>query len=131
MSNRSKEDRVKETAFNYDRCTPDPERLKVGFLCSYTPEEVILAAGLQPIRLHTSGKPLKRADAYLHNTLCAYVRSVLDAALEGDAAHLAGMVFVSSCDAMRRLCDVWRHYVRTDFVHILDLPREASAKKVS
>lgn len=122
---------MKEPVFQYARCAPSPERPKIGLLCSYTPEEVILAAGLQPFRLHTSGKPLKRADAYLHNTLCAYVRSVLDAALEGEAAHLAGMVFVNSCDAMRRLCDVWRHYVRTDFVYILDLPREASAKKVS
>ena len=122
---------MKELAFDYERCAPDPERPKIGLLCSYTPEEVILAAGLQPFRLQTNGKPLIQADAYLHNTLCAYVRSILDAALAGPASPPAGMVFVNSCDAMRRLCDVWSKYIQIDFVHILDLPREDTPEKVS
>lgn len=122
---------MEKLSFDLSRCAPDPQRPRIGLLCSYTPEEVILAAGLQPFKLRMTGKPLQRADAYLHNTLCAYVRSILEGALEGEAEGLSGMLFVNSCDAMRRLCDVWRHYLPTGFVHLLDLPRESTPEKVA
>ena len=65
----------------------------IGWVCSYTPEEIIMAAGCQPFRLSGSGEPVKQADAYLHANLCPYVRGVFDQALEG-AYQLDGVVFV-------------------------------------
>jgi benzoyl-CoA reductase/2-hydroxyglutaryl-CoA dehydratase subunit BcrC/BadD/HgdB len=98
----------------------------IGWVCSYTPEEIIMAAGCQPLRLSGSGEPVKRADAYLHANLCPYVRGVFDQALEG-AYQLDGVVFVNSCDAMRRLYDVFRLYLKPRFSFMLDMPRSESS----
>ena len=43
-------------------------------------------------------------------------------AIEGGYDFLDGVIFVNSCDAMRRLHDVWKRYVPTKFIHILDIP---------
>ncbi|MFQ6001927.1 MAG: 2-hydroxyacyl-CoA dehydratase subunit D, partial [Anaerolineae bacterium] len=86
---------------------------------------IIMAAGCQPLRLSGSGEPVKQADAYLHPNLCPYVRGVFDQALEG-AYHLDGIVFVNSCDAMRRLYDVFHGYLKPRFSFILDMPRSES-----
>ena len=43
-------------------------------------------------------------------------------AIEGGYDFLDGVIFVNSCDAMRRLHDVWKRYIPTKFIHILDIP---------
>ena len=43
-------------------------------------------------------------------------------AIDGGYDFLDGVIFVNSCDAMRRLHDVWKRYVPTKFIHILDIP---------
>lgn len=96
---------------------------QVGIVCSYAPEEIVYAAGLQPVRLCGSGQPVRNADGYLHNNLCPYVRGLFDEALAGGYDRCAGVVFVNSCDAMRRLHDVWRQYGHHGFVHLLDILR--------
>ena len=45
--------------------------------------------------------------------------------MDEDLPPLAGMVFMTSCDAMRRLADAWLA-VREDPVHVVDLPADLS-----
>ncbi|MEW5947234.1 MAG: 2-hydroxyacyl-CoA dehydratase family protein [bacterium] len=99
---------------------------KAGWLCSYTPIEILHAAGMLPVRVFGHGGAIRKADSYMHPNLCPYVRSVLDAALDGGCGHLEGVVFVNSCDAMRRLRDVFGSYVNLGFNHLIDLPRGRS-----
>ncbi|MFH1538645.1 MAG: 2-hydroxyacyl-CoA dehydratase family protein [bacterium] len=99
---------------------------KVGWLCSYSPLEILHAAGLLPVRVFGHGSAVRKADSHMHPNLCPYVRSVLDVALEGGCGHLRGMLFVNSCDAMRRLRDVFLSYVDLEFNHLIDLPRGRS-----
>jgi benzoyl-CoA reductase/2-hydroxyglutaryl-CoA dehydratase subunit BcrC/BadD/HgdB len=98
---------------------------RVGFTCAYTPLPLIHAAGFVPHRL----LPLQldhvpdRAGTHLHDNLCPHVKRVLDCALAGALPEeLAGMVFVGSCDAMRRLADAWRRVRPDDRTVLLDLP---------
>jgi benzoyl-CoA reductase/2-hydroxyglutaryl-CoA dehydratase subunit BcrC/BadD/HgdB len=114
---------MERPVFDPDTCPLPAAVPRVGVLCSYTPEEVIYAAGLQPVRLLGSGQPVRSADSFLHNNLCPYVRGLFDEALAGSYDDCPGVVFVNSCDAMRRLHDVWRHYGRQSFVHIVDILR--------
>ncbi|MGD0794036.1 MAG: 2-hydroxyacyl-CoA dehydratase family protein [Dehalococcoidales bacterium] len=96
----------------------------IGWFCSYTPLEILLAAGLQPYRiLPEPGKAITRADSYIDRNFCPYVRTCLGEALEGTYKFLEGLVVVNSCDAMRRMYDVWRYNIGGDFIHLLDLPR--------
>ncbi len=107
------------------------EMPKMGWFCGYTPVEVPLAAGFLPVRVTGHTGSVTKADSCLHANMCQYVRSALDAALNGAYDELKGAVFVNSCDAMRRLHDVWRKHVDMDFTFLLDLPRGQSAADVA
>ena len=96
---------------------------KMGWFCSYTPLEILYAAGFMPVRITGHSDTIKKADAYMHPNLCQYARSCLDAAMEGQYGHLSGAVFMNSCDTMRRLYDVWKRYADADFTFIADLPK--------
>ena len=65
--------------------------------CSYVPEEIIMAMGYQPRRFLPEGC-LK--DAYVHPDTCGYVKSVLNAGIEGATSEAAGIFIANSCDAM-------------------------------
>lgn len=95
----------------------------IGWFCTYTPIEIFYAAGLIPYRIMGTHGSVGRAGACLSGNLCSYVMSSLDSALQGKLNSLSGVVIANSCDAMRRLYDAWRYYVKTPFVHMLDIPR--------
>jgi len=93
---------------------------KLGYACAYAPLPLIEAAGFAPKRILPLGDFPDQAGRYLHDTLCPHVKKILDRAIAGDLGDLKGMVFINSCDAMRRLNDAFRREgIRTFF---LDLP---------
>lgn len=94
----------------------------VGWTCAYTPLVVIEAAGFAPYRVLPLGEPPDQAGRVLHENLCPHVKVVLDRGLHGDLPPLAGVVFMTSCDAMRRLADAWQAVRRSDPVHVMELP---------
>ena len=96
---------------------------KIGWLCAFAPEEIAMAAGLLPVRLSGGDESTAVADAYIYANLCPYVKSVLALGLNGKAKHLDGLIFARSCDGMRRMYDVWRSYVGTRFVYMLEVPK--------
>ena len=55
------------------------------FTCSYLPEEIIIAAGLRPVRVISDARP-SDADTAIHPTTCPYIRAVFAAAARGDHA---------------------------------------------
>ncbi len=91
-------------------------------MCSYTPLELIYSAGFLPYRIIGHSEPPQNADSYIHPNFCQFVKSTIDVAIDGGYDFLDGVVFVNSCDAMRRLHDVWKRYVPSKFIHILDIP---------
>ncbi|MFX0019748.1 MAG: 2-hydroxyacyl-CoA dehydratase subunit D [Promethearchaeota archaeon] len=94
----------------------------MGWVCTYTPLELIYAADFQPYRIIGHSNPVKSADSYIHPNYCQFVKSTIDVAIENGYNFLEGVVFVNSCDAMRRLHDVWKANIPTKFIYILDIP---------
>ncbi|OFW57486.1 MAG: hypothetical protein A2W01_11370 [Candidatus Solincola sediminis] len=80
----------------------------IAYFCTYTPEEILHAAGLTPIRLMGSVRTISHADAHLQAYCCSLARTDLDMALAGELDYLEGAVFVQTCDTMMRLSDIWR-----------------------
>ncbi|HLG29863.1 MAG TPA: 2-hydroxyacyl-CoA dehydratase family protein, partial [Candidatus Brocadiales bacterium] len=97
---------------------------KIGYMCSYTPVEIIRAAGFHPVRVKGSNTEDASAGEHLCANICPYIKTVLEKKLSGGLEYLQGMVFANSCDGMRRLYDTW---VRLDgdkkFNYILDVPK--------
>ena len=95
---------------------------KIGFTCAYTPVPLIEAAGFSPYRVFPETKAPDQAGHLLHDNLCPHVKKVLDRALADDLPELEGMVFINSCDTMRRLADAWKEARPDDKIILIDLP---------
>ncbi len=80
----------------------------VGNFCSYTPEELIYAAGGIAFRLFGTKEDISMADAHLQAYCCSLVRGGLEDALNGNLSFLDGAVFPHTCDSIQRLSDIWR-----------------------
>jgi len=106
------------------------ERQLIGFACAYTPLVLLQAARFTPYRILPIGEAPDRAGSILHDNLCPHVKRILDRALADDLPELAGVVFMNSCDAMRRLHDGWGAARPRDRRILLDLPMEAGEAAV-
>jgi bcr-type benzoyl-CoA reductase subunit C len=94
----------------------------VAVFCSYTPEEILHAARLVPVRLIGAARTITHADAHLQAYCCSLARTDLDMALAGELDFLEGAVFVQTCDTMQRLSDIWRRNTGYAFHGDLVLP---------
>jgi benzoyl-CoA reductase/2-hydroxyglutaryl-CoA dehydratase subunit BcrC/BadD/HgdB len=112
------------------------EAKKIGYLSIHVPEELILAAGRQPYRILSRGRPVKRANAYLPKTFDPYVLDSLEGAIEGEYGFLEGVIVANVSDAHRRLYDAWRVAWATPAsgeskkVFFLDVPKGSDALRV-
>ena len=77
----------------------------IGWLCTYVPEEIILAAGALPIRIigYSHEANLDDANAHFYINNCTFSRSCLQLGLEGQYDFLDGVVGGSTCDGILTL----------------------------
>ena len=104
---------------------------KIGYACAYAPLVLIDAAGYTPYRILPLSECPDQAGQLLHDNLCPHVKRILDRAIGKDLPDLAGVVFINSCDAMRRVCDAWRHVRPDENIILLDLPAVSGEVAVS
>jgi benzoyl-CoA reductase/2-hydroxyglutaryl-CoA dehydratase subunit BcrC/BadD/HgdB len=98
------------------------------YTCSCVPEEVVLAAGFRPRRFLPEGRP---ADAWVHPKTCGYVKNILAAALDSEDLDAVGIIIANSCDAMRRLYDLWTGYVPHVPAFFLDVPKKSDDASIA
>lgn len=79
--------------------------MKVGYLCTFTPKELIDAAGFIPIRLLADDTPISFAAAYIQSYSCSQARGVLEKALR-KKIDVDAIIFTRSCDTLMRLADL-------------------------
>jgi len=114
---------VVRQSFDYARQLKKKSGKKiVGYTCSYTPEEIILAAGAHPMRLFGTKENIHLADSHLQSYCCSLVRGILEEGLSGRIDFLDGMVFPHTCDSIQRLSDIWRMNIPFGFHLDLVLP---------
>jgi len=100
---------VAQDPFGYARASqPAIEKPILGYFCSYTPEEILTAAGVVPFRIFGTQGDISLADAHLQSYCCSLVRGGLEDALKGNLSFLKGAVFPHTCDSIQRLSDIWR-----------------------
>ena len=94
----------------------------LGYACSYTPEEIIYAGGILPIRVLGSLEPPKLADIYLPVNVCSFAKSCLDRALKEEYSLLDGYVVSNSCDNQNKIYDLWRHCTAIPRTYFINTP---------
>ncbi len=100
----------------------------IGWLCTYTPEELILSAGFTPFRIYGS-KDYNRAEGFFPINFCPYLKSSWESILNNDT-HLKSIIFTNSCDGMRRLYDTCKKYSSIP-VFMLDVPKNQNISSVN
>jgi benzoyl-CoA reductase subunit C len=101
-----------------------------GYFCNYTPEEIIHAAGIIPVRIRGATENIDLADAHLPTYCCSYIRSALDQALKGKYSYLDGTVFPKTCDMTRVLPSIWKRNVRPQYQYSLPIPGKTTDEAV-
>ena len=91
--------------------------------CSYTPEELIHAAGILPVRIFGT-QTVEKANSHLQSYCCSYARKTLEEALNN---QYDGFVFVHSCDTLQRLADITR-CIPSEFHDCVGLPTSLSTE---
>ncbi|UCC33741.1 MAG: 2-hydroxyacyl-CoA dehydratase [Candidatus Bathyarchaeota archaeon] len=94
----------------------------VGWASTYTPEEILYAASILPMRILGSPETAKLAHAYCPDNMCSFCRSCFDVALKGDYDYLDGFVTSASCDNREKMYDLWRHHVEIPYFYFINTP---------
>jgi len=95
-----------------------------GYMCTYTPVELLDAAGYFPVRILGRVGSVSRADSHLQVFACSLARSALDMALSGELNFLSLMVFSHTCDTMQNLADIWGANISDTPVFAISTPVE-------
>ncbi len=103
----------------------------IGFACAYTPLALIHAAGFTPYRILPNQDCPDQAGRLLHDNLCPHIKLILDRAMSRRIPDLHGMIFMNSCDAMRRLYDAWQAAIPDVRAVLVDLPVTASPDAIA
>jgi len=95
----------------------------IGYLCAFTPLEIITAAGFVPFRIKGDvNEPITRADTQMETIICPLVRSCFDMALKGKYDFLDGLVIPHACDSICRTYDIWKYSLDLPYCHLINLP---------
>jgi len=94
----------------------------IGFICKYTPVELLEAMDAEPVLMEPAAANFDEADTMLHPNLCSYVKGVLESFHTGG---YDGIVLTTCCDSVRRLYDTLKLHYPDKFIYLLDVPRKA------
>lgn len=100
----------------------------VGWTCTYTPEEIIYAANILPVRILGSSESTRLADAYTPDNMCSFCRSCFDLILNSDYDYLDGYVASNSCDNRGKMYDLWRYHAKLRYTHLINTPHTNTEK---
>ncbi len=93
----------------------------IGYVCKYTPVEVLCALDADPVRVEPTTTNFDRADTCMHPNVCSFAKAVLE---DMEVKDYEGMVLTTCCDSIRRLYDTLRLRYPDKFFYLLDVPRK-------
>lgn len=97
---------LEEAALNgLKRLTRYPGRKFFGYFSSYFPEELIIAAGLEPLRLLPDSE--NSTPVELPAYCCSLAKGTLDMEVNNQWDDLVGVGFTHTCDTMQCLSGIW------------------------
>ena len=95
----------------------------MGYLCAFTPVEIITAAGFIPFRIKGDvNEPITKADTEMETIVCPLVRSCFDVSLKGRYEFLEGIVIPHACDSICRTYDIWKYTLNLPYFHLINMP---------
>ncbi|MBF8266060.1 MAG: benzoyl-CoA reductase, bzd-type, N subunit [Dehalococcoidia bacterium] len=94
----------------------------IGYFCTYTPEEIIYAAGMLPVRIIGSNEPSEVSESHIPSMYCPFCRDCLAQGLTGKYDYLDGIVLAKSCMHMMQAFWSWSLNIPIAFSHFIGMP---------
>ncbi len=96
----------------------------VGSPLADVPSEMIHAAGLFPVTILGTNRPIVKAGAHLPDNACSLSRSNLELVLNYQPKSFDGFVFPQVCDTTQHLSDIWKMTIPSEFFMSFLIPRQ-------
>jgi benzoyl-CoA reductase/2-hydroxyglutaryl-CoA dehydratase subunit BcrC/BadD/HgdB len=111
-----------------ERLSRHAEKQKVfGWFCTYTPIELIHAAGFLPVRIHGGMIRIENAGSLVPSFMCPYMRTSLERAMRGEYKYLSGVIQGYTCDVPCGLMNIWEENIGNGLYHTVPLPYNDNA----
>jgi benzoyl-CoA reductase subunit C len=94
----------------------------VGCISTYTPEEIIYAADSLPVEVVGEIKSFSKADVYLPNFACSFMRGFLEKLLEAKYEYLDLIILTSLCDSIWGFYNIWKRFSEHLPIYLLHYP---------
>lgn len=95
----------------------------VAHICTYTPREIIHAAGMLPVRVFGGHEPPQdMSSQHMSTVLCPFSHDALAQALRGRYNYANGIVIARSCDHAEQTWYNWKHHVPTELAYYIFMP---------
>ncbi len=94
----------------------------IGYFCTYTPVELIHAAGVIPVRVMGGVGEVNDAYSLAPNFICPPLLLSLEKALKGEYDYLSGIVQGYTCDVVCGMVNIWEENVGGAIYHTIPLP---------
>ncbi|HEY6839244.1 MAG TPA: acyl-CoA dehydratase activase, partial [Geobacteraceae bacterium] len=112
---------------------PEDKRRRVGYLCAFTPLELLNAAGVKHARLFKAGNADTVAAGELHtqSVFCDFSKSCIGSFEEKDPlyASLDKLYSFHTCAAMKRTTEVLEKFVPTKLLNLPKLRNSADSRR--
>ena len=80
-------------------------------MCTYTPEELLIAAGMLPVRVLGAHEPQNVTEPHVFGMFCPFCRDSLAQGLLGRFDYAEGVTLTQSCIQYRQAFSSWRLHV--------------------
>ena len=91
---------------------------KTGYVCKYTPVELLAAYGADCENLNHMPQDFDLADRLAHPNLCGFGKAVIEMVMRGSVKEL---ILVDCCDTIRSVYDVLEESGKLDFIYLIDI----------
>lgn len=99
----------------------------MGYFCTYVPEEMLIGAGVLPVRILGSHEPQNVTEPHIFGMFCPFSRDCLAQGLKGRFNYLDGIMIAQSCLHIRQAYTSWKQHVPVDFSHYLCMPHNVQS----
>lgn len=100
----------------------------VATMCTYTPEELLIAAGMLPVRVLGAHEPQNVTEPHIFGMFCPFCRDSLAQGLLGRFDYADGVTLTQSCIQYRQAFNSWRMHVPTvKWDYYLPMPNDVQS----
>ncbi len=98
-------------------------------MCTYSPEELLIAAGMLPVRVMGAHEPQNVTEPHIFGMFCPFCRDSLAQGLLGRYDYAEGVTLTQACIQYRQTFTSWRLHVPTvKWNYYLPMPNEVQSK---